>query len=651
MKRLACTVLLLAISATAQVYSPVVLRKGQPDPTDLKRFAQGIYNQAGARTPREKAEAIWRYFLTDGRFVKPGFWYHIAGWTYEEPWGEVLDPVKLINSYGFGLCYHIAPLLEAMYDAGGFEDARVWFLTGHTVTEVFYDGAYHYFDSDMMGYNVRGLGPFRGKPVVGVRDLERDGSIFLDKLAGPREVKPGVVDNPWYPADVRAAAIPGLAELFTTTRDNYLYAYTRYSPGHEMNFTLRPGEKLIRYFHPEQPDLFYLPYTWDGKAWREFPKELAHYHIRTADGPHSQKDTRLWGTGRIEYTPPQVPAHGSITIDMPSPYVIIDALFSMRADLTAAADLLRVETSADGGATWERAAELHGPYHAAWHVEPKVLASTQHGRLTAVSGHYGYTVRIVRGGDEARISGLTLVSRIELNPRTLPALQPGRNPIDVTTSAPIERIPIPVQLPGLQENGFELCDENAQYVLKPRTGKSGEAIVKLSAAGKMLAGFDAGARFLDLRDGLAPDKLTAETRHTNVKTSEGPAELAWALKREGPYTPLWTWPQAPHWRDGEVITRLLRWPEVFRQVRDLPPGTTRVYVRFRSAGPALDNVRLAVYADAPPPRGELAITHVWTENGVRREHSESMAAGARSGHYSIVAGPNVKNEAIILQSR
>ena len=56
--------------------------------------------------------------------------------------------MKLLNSYGFGLCYHIAPLLEAVWKAGGFEDARVWFLTGHTVAEVFYDGAYHYFDKE-----------------------------------------------------------------------------------------------------------------------------------------------------------------------------------------------------------------------------------------------------------------------------------------------------------------------------------------------------------------------------------------------------------------------------------------------------------------------------------------------------------------------
>jgi hypothetical protein len=106
-------VLLAGALCAGQVVSPRVLVKDQIDTSDLKAFAEGIYRSAGAVTPRQKAEAIWRFFLTDGRFVTPGFWYHIAGWAYEEPGGEVLDPIKLLNSYGFGLCYQVAPLLQA----------------------------------------------------------------------------------------------------------------------------------------------------------------------------------------------------------------------------------------------------------------------------------------------------------------------------------------------------------------------------------------------------------------------------------------------------------------------------------------------------------------------------------------------------------
>ena len=187
----------------AQVCSPKVLLRNQIDASNLRTLSEGICEQAKARTPREKAEAIWRFFLTDGRFVKPGFWYHIAGWAYEEPAGEVLDPVKLLNSYGFGLCYHIAPLLEAVFEAAGFDDARVWFLTGHTVAEVFYDGAYHYFDSDMMGYNPIGQGIPKQLPVASVHQLEQDSGIILNKMLAPTRVDPSQVDSPWYPADVR----------------------------------------------------------------------------------------------------------------------------------------------------------------------------------------------------------------------------------------------------------------------------------------------------------------------------------------------------------------------------------------------------------------------------------------------------------------
>ena len=189
---LAVALLALPISfeATAQVYTPKVLIEGQPDPTDLEQMARDIYSQAGARTPRERAEAIWRYFLTDGRYVAPGFWYHIAGWAYEEPMGEVLDPLKMLNSYGFGLCYQIAPLLESLWKAGGFEDARVWFLTGHTIAEVFYEGSYHYFDSDMMGYNTAGRGAAKDSRVASVREIEQKPEIMLGKLKGPKRGGP-----------------------------------------------------------------------------------------------------------------------------------------------------------------------------------------------------------------------------------------------------------------------------------------------------------------------------------------------------------------------------------------------------------------------------------------------------------------------------
>jgi len=637
-----------AAIASAQVYSPNLLRTGQPDSSNLKRFADSICAAANAHTPREKAEAIWRFFLTDGRFVAPGYWYHIAGWSYEEPFGEVLDPIKLLNSYGFGLCYHIAPLLEAVYDAAGLEGARCWFLTGHTVTEVFYDGHYHYFDSDMMGYNVAGDGSYRGKPVVSVRDLEQNPDIILGKLQAPNKVKPGVVDEPWYPADVRASAMTDLANLFSSTGDNFLYPFTRYASGHRMDFTLRPGETLTRFFEPEEASLYYLPYRFDGKGWEEFPQEISEYHLRTSDGPRSQKDKRLWATGRFDYRPPTPITQPVTVISMPSPYVIIDAKFKMNVTTGTSNGDIAIETSTDNGGTWELAGELRGIHQGQWSVEPKVIVTSPHGRRTAVSGTYGYQIKITKSS-AVSLDSLHITTRVQLNPRSLPFVEPGKNRFVYRAELPIQRDEIANPIFKAKLSDMDLIDENAQVFLRPHS-HNGEALYTLALGTSDLTGFDVGARFLDLRDGLAPDKLTAETRRSEIRTMPGAASISWSLSAEGPYREIWRYDPQINWRDGDVITRLLRWPDVLKHVQNLPPQTKQVFVKLQSAGPAIDNVRLALYSQGPSPGG-LQITQIWNERGRRRQHIERIAASAASRQFTVFAGSSVKNVAVIFSGQ
>lgn len=668
------TALLLCYSmgATGQVYSPVVTKQGQVDATDLKSLAQGIYAQAKATTPREKAEAIWRFFLTDGRFVKPGFWYHIAGWAYEEPLGEVLDPIELLHSYGFGLCYHIAPLLEAVWKAGGFEDARVWFLTGHSVAEVFYDGAYHYFDSDEMGYNSVGKGDPKVLPVASVHQIEQDGTIILGKLIGPAQVDAKAVDYPWYPADLREGAIAGVAELFTTKDDNRLYAFTRYPQRHQMSFTLRPGEKMIRYYRPEARGLYYLPFKYDGSSWQEFPQEVAQYQIKTNDGPKSQKDERIWATGRIEYRPTQpvrfdpMASRGdaSIVFRMPCPYVIIDANFSVHATLAAAGDQLKAETSINEGRTWTEAAALNGPYDGLWVSEPSITAKGEHGNRTTVSGTYGYLVRYtVHAGDPNRppaISDVRLTTRFQLNPRTLPELTPGYNLLAYRSSDDI-RAEMPVRADAIARFASRMkaaayvSDGGQGYVVN-RDAEEGQIVIPLTAPdNREISSFDVGGRFLDLRDGLAPDKFTAEVRKVKAwpaKDAPPPhASIEWSTNENGPYQMIWNYDPDLKWKDGQVIDRTLRWPEVDRHVHTVPPGTHCVYVRYRIQGMAIDDFRLAAISPTTPVASRLQITHVWKENGAERTHTQTFESAREAQTYSIDIpdAVQISNEALVLE--
>ena len=641
--------LALAVEAPAQVYSPRVLVAGQPDASDLSRFANGICDRAGAKTPRARAEAIWRFFLTDGRFVAPGFWYHIAGWTYEEPMGEVLDPLKLINSYGFGLCYHIAPLLASVWKAAGFEDARVWFLTGHTVAEVFYDGAYHYYDSDMLGYSTIGGGSPRDSVVASVHQLEANPSIMLSKLAGPRDVHPHMVDHPWYPADVRAGAIESLASLFASQKDNSLFPFDRSPSGYRPDFVLRPGERLIRYFHPEQPTLYYLPYTFDGRAWTEFPQESTEYKIRTSDGPRSQKDERTWGTGRFEYRPP-LKAEPVQIFTVQSPYVIIDAAFTIHAVVVGEAAHLDFETSTNGGRTWVHAGALSGPFSGDRTFEPAEITRSTHGRLTAVSGRYGYLVKLTKSDSRVRIQSLRLVTRVQLNPRTLPELVPGHNQLVFSASRPLVRTPLDVSTPAALA-GAELVSRSGQSYWRPTGTDPAEFVFRLAAPDHApLEAFTAGARFLDLNRGLAPDKLTAEVRGvTALNSSSATASIAWSTDPKGPFQTIWTYDPHLSWKDGSPIDRTLAWPEVDLRTATAA-GTRDVYVQYRFVGLALDDFRLSVESKFPPGACALAITHQWNENGSPRSATHHISAGTLEAKYVVDTATvaKVTNEALIL---
>ena len=634
-----------AFTATAQVYSPKVLLKGQPDASDLRLLAAGIYAHAHAHTPRERAEAVWRFFLTDGRFVKPGFWYHIAGWAYEEPAGEVLDPMKLLNSYGFGLCYHIAPVLEAVWKAGGFEDARVWFLTGHTVAEVYYEGTYHYYDSDMMGYNAVGSGSPKQLPVASVHQIEQDGNLILAKLKSPKEVDPAAVEAPWYPADVREAAIPGLAELFTTTSDNWLFPFERTSQGHRMSLELRPGERLIRYFEPESSDAYYLPYKATGHAWEEFPQEIAQYHIKTADGPRSQKDNRRWATGLLEY---RVPVAGEATqvFEVRSPYVIIDASFELDSALSSASQTLSVETSSDDGRTWSPAGILRGPHRGLWQTEPEVLTRSEHGRRTAISGTYNYQVKVTKASGVELRSGL-LRTRVQLNPRTLPALAAGHNDLVYTAGPLIVRREVSSE-PYRVTNARYVSD-GAQGFWVPASEQSGELIFRVMGS---LTSVDAGARFLDLSNGLAPDKFTAEVRKVApIPSTHAAASIAWSKSAEGPFQTLWEYDPHLKWKDGVAIDRTLRWPEVDRHVAI--SSASGIYVRYQIRDLAVDGFRLALEKPGNQKSSALEVTHAWKEDGTAKTHTERIAAGVNRHLYAIdvPAGAKVVNQAVIFESK
>jgi hypothetical protein len=604
-----------------------------------------------------------------------------------------LDTGKLLHSYGFGLCYQIAPLLEAVFEGAGLP-SRVWFLTGHTVTEVFYDGGWHYYDSDMLGYNPVTDNGFRNAPVASVRQLEKDPGIMLRKLKSATETKPGVVDNPWYPADLRENAIPGLAEVFSTAEDNWLYPYARFADFHSPSFVLRPGEKMVRYYQPREKSLYYQPFQTDGKQWASRPKDSGEYRIYTKNGPHSHTDKRLWGTGRLEYNPAMwesdsfypifgegfnqnlkigrkgdtggrlqaedAAAPASAVFEVTSPYVLINADFNFKAYVGGAEDSVRLETSIDGGRTWKEAGLISGRHSGEAHAAAAVLdRSADGGVRTVVSGQYRYLLRLTLTGKSGltppSVSDLRINSTFQYNPRTLPALESGSNEL-IYNSNPNEARretevdPRQFDVAALRTSKVRFLPEDGQGFLVPDSGETGELFFDVTVPdGAPLTGIHAGGRFLDIRGGMAPDKYTAEVRKTTY-TANGPraASLAFATSPEGPYQGLWSYSEAVDWRDGDKIDRLLRWPEVDRVIRSLPAGTRHVYLRYQVRNMGLDGIRFAALTAPKPARSKLRIRHEWKEGGEVKDHTETVSSTAHSYRVKTGQAP-IENVSLTLE--
>jgi len=276
-----------------------------------------------------------------------------------------------------------------------------------------------------------------------------------------------------------------------------------------------------------------------------------------------------------------------------------------------------------------------------------------------VSGRYDYLVKIKMPAIGAPLKQLTLVTRFEMNPRTLPAVAAGANELVYRAGPAQQRWPIAVEMERIEQfarvvNAHYVA-EQAQGFLAPRDSQPAEVVVELAApGGKVLSGFDAGGRFLDIRQGEAPDKLTAEVRKTAYETDVPPdkrtASLAWSLTPDGPFTELWHYDAELKWKDGIPIDRTLRWPEIFREVRGLPGGARRVYVRYHLQGIALDSLRLASISPEEQTSPVLEVTHLWHEGRMARSHLERIAEPWRQRQYMVRAGAkeHITNDAVIL---
>jgi hypothetical protein len=207
----------------------------------------------------EKAAAIWKSVaMFQHQDAPPREYLHGED--------DLHDPIKLFNVYGYGMCCNASCAVEALGRAVGFR-ARGWSINGHSVPELFYDGAWHLYDSSLINYFPKADGKVASveEILAAVRDWYEKNPGYKGQAAQLRAFNGADGGQGWKKGPELLARCPfydsrgwwpAKTHGWYSTMQEYdgtgghggkpfLYEYG-YSQGYQVDLRLRPGDRLAR---------------------------------------------------------------------------------------------------------------------------------------------------------------------------------------------------------------------------------------------------------------------------------------------------------------------------------------------------------------------------------------------------------------------
>ena len=208
------------------VVNPRMTVNGLYDWYDAKSMAAEITR--GCETDEEKALATW-------------WWIRYR--TYQRsPYDDsAIHPVRAMNGYGYGICGHVAAWMKCLWSAAG-PKARIQELWGHTVSEAYFNDAWHLLDGNVKVFY---LGR-DNRTIASLATLEHD-KWLIERTVHPRELEP------WFLGPDPPGRNEEFVHYITTYKDNYEeHSYDAgIAKNYSMAMTLKPGEKLVRWWTPK----------------------------------------------------------------------------------------------------------------------------------------------------------------------------------------------------------------------------------------------------------------------------------------------------------------------------------------------------------------------------------------------------------------
>lgn len=460
--------LIIALGATAAFHGSLLntnLRAEVGDPTlktnhpvypgegefqevdDCVRFAT-----RGQPTAQDKAIALYQWMLTHQ--------YHLMSPQECIYPGEAVDTEKSQSerivhdanrarfSYGYGLCGTVHAWNEPYWNALGMPARRRAF-PGHTNSEIFYDGSWHAFDTDMAGLLFRKDGV-----VAGYEDIIADPSLITS-------VRPPLPHYPFaWPGDFEAMR-SGWKEV--AKGGPWFKLYNGGFAAHPGIVHLRSGETWTRWFdrdHYGGPDQRRFWHNAEGGPSRRWT------FVNIGDTPHDGEKSNARGdasycNGDFLYTPalnndsfregiidasqniqsqsesPRLHSNdrqpASVTFYHFSPYVIcgkpIDGANPMTGKATdgfvieaTVVGNVDCRVSVDSGQTWTQLPiENNDDTNL---IEPSKPRAVRIDLTERVKGNYGWQVAFDWTG-QAGIDAVTFKTTTQVSQSIYPRLKPG----------------------------------------------------------------------------------------------------------------------------------------------------------------------------------------------------------------------------------
>ena len=634
--RIAAGVVALTVLAFGQHFGIEISSDAQPNCWRTESIVADATK--GAKSDREKALALYRFGMS-----------HIIHFNgpVEQDGLYVTDPTKIVGVYGYALCGNNSSAMTALYDAAGLKSRVRWF-TYHEVPEVWFEGAWHYLDSDMFGYVFMD----DGKTIAGVDDLVRDADLFVRQKNPP---------DPYFPFD-------GKADMASVFRNAYNRKnYHAHADTHRMRLGLRTGESVRMFYRPQ--GRFYLreglPHDL-GTVWKDYWPLGA---VREGSLAWTDESPAAYGNALFEYKPdlkaasfrdqnsaatniiscaddksPALCAESgsvaSLVIDVDTPWVIagLQNDLSNFEDNTDGArvsgqfwrlsedDRNVISVSVDGGNTWKEV----------WRNPLLGAVPFQVDFTTLVEGFSSYKLRLewsdIAKTGRTGIDKLAIRTWAQLSPMALPRIVSGEN--EFRTSVSGERVQFrnsawhrKEAMPGeVRENLAESAE--APY-LRPRdTGQAGIL------------------RFAAPPSPSAKELLVSVLAHALPGTDPREARVALSISEDA----------GNSWRVLERFTPNAEQEEDRMWFNySLPRSSgvsaeTLLKVEVKHAG--LERVASSVVsAEDAAAADTLRVTHVWMEGEETKTASRTLTLKDGAGSYELSAGKGaIRNRELLIEA-